>query len=421
MESKDTKKCICVQEAVQMLRGKNGENYYAPLIASGLDVSNDFRLTKGIVMQSSLINLDFFSIADSLNTDVFHDLPEGVITYCLKYFFEYVIEKKYLSLFEIQNKIKSYDFGKLDSEYMPSNINLSNESLGQSGLQLSNLFYRILYIFGDLKKKEDKTLLAHFTILSLLLRIYQIVSSYVITEINIKELENKIEKLLKMMIETYSIEGETYTLKPKMHMLLHYPDTIRRIGPVIFSSTLRYEAKHHFFKQLASKFSNQINVLRYLAERHQEWWAFFWQNLEKFFTIEIGKSYICDTSLEIFESISLNENDLVYRTNYLSYHYEYSQGLILSKKENQTDRICFFKIQNIYFKENLFNKREFFFNCCKIDTKYDQFYRAFEIVRVHNESNLFNLNEFSENFEPFESLISVENFKSYIFCKKNNL
>ena len=42
-----------------------------------------------------------------------------------------------------------------------------------------------------------------------------------------------------------------------------------RVGPLIRHWTMRYEAKHQYFKHLASTMGNYINICYSLAMRHQ--------------------------------------------------------------------------------------------------------------------------------------------------------
>jgi hypothetical protein len=51
-------------------------------------------------------------------------------------------------------------------------------------------------------------------------------------------------------------------ITPKMHYLSHYPDLIRKFGPLIRFSTKRFETKHYYFKQLITNlksFKNSTN------------------------------------------------------------------------------------------------------------------------------------------------------------------
>ncbi|CAN7983644.1 unnamed protein product [Ixodes hexagonus] len=54
-----------------------------------------------------------------------------------------------------------------------------------------------------------------------------------------------------------------------MHYLIHYLRLIRLYGPLSKLSSMRFEAKHQYFKSLARKTRNFINVCRTLSTSHQ--------------------------------------------------------------------------------------------------------------------------------------------------------
>ena len=58
-------------------------------------------------------------------------------------------------------------------------------------------------------------------------------------------------------------------LLPKHHYLEHYPQMIRCFGPRIALWTMRFEAKHSFFKQVARHTNCFKNIPRSLAIKHQ--------------------------------------------------------------------------------------------------------------------------------------------------------
>lgn len=64
------------------------------------------------------------------------------------------------------------------------------------------------------------------------------------------------------------IPGET--LKPKHHYLEHYPHLIMCFGPLVGVWTIRFEAKHSFFKQVARHTNNFRNIEITLATKHQQ-------------------------------------------------------------------------------------------------------------------------------------------------------
>lgn len=75
-----------------------------------------------------------------------------------------------------------------------------------------------------------------------LLKIMQIVYSHTISEDDINILTSYIEEHYTFLIEKFNA-----TLSPKDHHITHYPNAIRKIGPLINYWMLRFEAKHRFF------------------------------------------------------------------------------------------------------------------------------------------------------------------------------
>ena len=55
--------------------------------------------------------------------------------------------------------------------------------------------------------------------------------------------------------------------KPKVHFLKHYPQMIRKFGPLV--KTLPFEAKHSYFKNVYHCTNNRKNICKTLAKQHQ--------------------------------------------------------------------------------------------------------------------------------------------------------
>ena len=60
------------------------------------------------------------------------------------------------------------------------------------------------------------------------------------------------------------------SITPKMHYLVHMPRIAMKFGPLSRLWTMRYEAKHKYFKSLVSSVKNFINLPYTLACRHQQ-------------------------------------------------------------------------------------------------------------------------------------------------------
>ncbi|KAL1454790.1 hypothetical protein MTO96_043654 [Rhipicephalus appendiculatus] len=61
-------------------------------------------------------------------------------------------------------------------------------------------------------------------------------------------------------LELYTVEYPNAAVTPKLHFLLHYPKYILKYGPPRRYWGMRFEAKHSYFKSIASKTKNFKNI-----------------------------------------------------------------------------------------------------------------------------------------------------------------
>lgn len=115
----------------------------------------DLKQTKGITEYCVLNNLECFHILNNWTADVMHDLCEGVIGFLLHDFFELCVSKKILSESEIIALVSNYDYGVLNSQFIPSNIKLERKNLNQSASQMKCLMQHIPFVF-HLYEKHPK-------------------------------------------------------------------------------------------------------------------------------------------------------------------------------------------------------------------------------------------------------------------------
>ncbi|KAL1479153.1 hypothetical protein MTO96_052092 [Rhipicephalus appendiculatus] len=66
----------------------------------------------------------------------------------------------------------------------------------------------------------------------------------------------KVEEFL----ELYTVQYPNAAVTPKLHFLLHYPKYILKYGPPRRYWGMRFEAKHSYFKSIASKTKNFKNI-----------------------------------------------------------------------------------------------------------------------------------------------------------------
>ncbi|KAL1472342.1 hypothetical protein MTO96_039402 [Rhipicephalus appendiculatus] len=74
---------------------------------------------------------------------------------------------------------------------------------------------------------------------------------------------------IKTFLEHFKSCYPDAAVTPKMHYLVHYPRIIAELGPLTQFWCMRFEAKHQYFKALASRTMNFKNICKTLAQRHQ--------------------------------------------------------------------------------------------------------------------------------------------------------
>lgn len=99
-----------------------------------------------------------------------------------------------------------------------------------------------------------------------LLQIMQIIYSACISDADIQRLRHCIATFLAFLVDTLK---ENLTLK--LNNMTHYPNIIKKMGPLIHSWMMRMEAKHKVFTDMVRQTNNFRNLPKTLAHRHQEY------------------------------------------------------------------------------------------------------------------------------------------------------
>ncbi|RWS21054.1 uncharacterized protein B4U80_10428 [Leptotrombidium deliense] len=184
--------------------------------------------------------LPYFDISQSLPPDIMHDLYEGVIPKTLSSILPRILTERNYELFRVE-----YNKLKLKNGYLklPESIHalLTTE--------------RKIWIKG----KASKEYKIYLTLRSID-AIINSENSDVEARMKLKDLTTKLLRKI-----TGTLQMSVY---PKLHYLSHYPDLIETFGPLWKFSTLRFERKHLYFKQLAEKLKNSKNITMSLSERH---------------------------------------------------------------------------------------------------------------------------------------------------------
>lgn len=228
----------------------------------------DVQKTFGVKNYCILNDLNYFSSIQNRSQDPMHDIYEGAMCFVLSHLFARLSSRNIIDQSEIADKIRSYDYGVLERRNIPSPLFFKNKNLNQNASQMRCLFRHIPFIFADLLSTEDsaKRKWVHnaWKIIEYLLKIDQVVSSTVVRDEDAQNLEIYIDKFLKHMKITFDAG-----IIPKLHHLIHYPNTYKVMGPVGRLQVMRGDAKHQSFTRYAKRTNNFINICKSLAEKHQ--------------------------------------------------------------------------------------------------------------------------------------------------------
>lgn len=279
----------------------------------------------------------------------------------------------------LKSSLQFFDYGILNRSCIPSAIDITKRNLSQNAAQSMCLFLHIPFIFYQFKDNNKLHKMWENCVRPLQI-ITQIAYSHKINEEDLVVLQCNVELHLKCIQEYFGVE-----LLPKHHNLLHLGTLIRRMGPVVFLSMMRYEAKHKVLKAIANQTANFRNISKTIAIMHQQMISTCTQSYAD--NIKHGKLFkisedlrnnveLESQSLEIFETKWLKFNEWIYR-----------KGLFIFKHR------IFCKIENILFDKveysfvvSVFRTVDInsFLNSAEIE---EIFPKKYEIIKLNEMEN----------------------------------
>lgn len=226
----------------------------------------DFQTTYGIVERSQLSELCHFDITKQLPQDIMHVLLEGSVQYEVRYILQHYFDTGLVTLRQLNTAFSQLSLGYHDEKNRPPPLRESafngqdtykmKQTAEQARIFLKNLPF-VLMRFIPI---ED----LYYQLLLQITLIVQICFSPVTSVTRIHELQDVIELHLRSFKDLFP----TVNITPKMHYMIHIPDQMLRLGPLVRHSCMRFEARHRYFKDIAP-LQNFKNICLSLAERYQ--------------------------------------------------------------------------------------------------------------------------------------------------------
>ncbi|XP_070519717.1 uncharacterized protein [Cardiocondyla obscurior] len=235
----------------------------------------------GIKNMSPLFDLAYFKPCENLNIDVMHDFLEGICQRDLNLFFSFCNKQEIISLTDLNDKVQAFDYGLHNGPNLPSIINLNkSNTVGQRAAQTLCLIIHLPIILRHVIPKLGQNL-NKWKVILLVIEMLKIVLSPNITNNMLDDLQNLTKQHHELLMKEYSV-----FLLPKDHIITHYVMIIKKIGPPKTYWTMRYESKHGYLKDLATKLKNFKDIAFTLSVRHQKYMMHVWNN----------KTFSCDST-----------------------------------------------------------------------------------------------------------------------------
>ncbi|XP_034087444.1 uncharacterized protein LOC117556249 isoform X1 [Gymnodraco acuticeps] len=209
-------------------------------------------------------HLSHFHVTTGYPPDIVHDLFEGVVPVELARCMSLLISKKYFTFERLNTLIQTFPYKWGDRTNRPHAIPrsfTSRNTIGGNAHENWTLIRLLPFVIGHILPEDEPA----WQLILDLKDIVELVVAPVHTDETIAYLEAKIYDHRQRYLELFP----HVKLLPKHHFLEHYPQMIRCFGPLIVLWTMRFEAKHSFFKQVARHTNCFKNIPRSLATKHQ--------------------------------------------------------------------------------------------------------------------------------------------------------
>lgn len=207
--------------------------------------------------------LDGFHVIKNVSFDMMHDVLEGVGSYDMSdIILSLILEHKCITIETLNRIIRSANLGFESSSRIPE-INLNYLKLNSKMKMSSSEVLLLIRYFGVLIGTYVKPDWKCWRLYYLLRKIIHIMTSPRLHKCDLVELDRLIFLHNKLYVEEYG------PLRPKHHLLLHYPGLILRTGPLVQSWNMRTEAKHRDIKKALITSACKKNILLTAAKRQQ--------------------------------------------------------------------------------------------------------------------------------------------------------
>lgn len=209
-------------------------------------------------------SLSFFKVTAGFPPDLAHDLFEGIVPFEIAECLRILIGKKYITFENLNRLVQSFPYKGGDQTNRPQKLPhnfLSKKTVGGNAHENWCLLRLLPLIIGQHIPENEPA----WELLLDLKNIVELVVCPVHNSDSVAYLESKILDHHQRYKEVCPDRRPL----PKHHFLAHYPSIIRHFGPLALLWTIRFEAKHTFFKKVARHTNCFKNITLSLSTKHQ--------------------------------------------------------------------------------------------------------------------------------------------------------
>lgn len=287
--------------------------------------------SRGVKRPCAIIQrLSHFHVITGYPPDVLHDLLKGIVPVELALCLDILIKRKYFSYEELNRIIKQFPYKWKDSTNSPQGVPpnfASNRTIGGNATENWCLLRLLPLMIGAKIPEEDLT----WQLLLSLRDVVSLVMSPTHTDESIGFLDSLIAEHRERFCSVFPQERLIST----HHFVEHYPQLIQAFGPLVSLWTMRFEAKHCFFKKLVRQ-TNNCTILKSMARKHQFMIAYHLHdsNIQRL-VISVSKTStvpleVVNENIQEFVSQKFPEETVVHLTKQAEFQgTSYSIGMIL--------------------------------------------------------------------------------------------
>jgi len=275
--------------------------------------------------------LNHFHVTTGYPPDVLHDLLEGIVPVELALCLDILIKKRHFSLEELNRIIKHFPYKWKDRTNCPQRIPptfVSRRTIGGNAHENWCLLRLLPLMIGTKVPEEEQA----WKLLMTLKAVVELVMSPNHTDESIGYLDSLIAE------HRHRFRGlfPERKLIPKHHFVEHYPQLIKEFGPLVSLWTMRFEAKHSFFKKVVRQTGCFRNILKSMAKKHQSMIAYHLRGSEiKKAAVSVSKLSrvpleVVNDNIRDFFSQEFHAETVVYLTNKVEFQgTSYAVGMML--------------------------------------------------------------------------------------------